>query len=107
LVVFLRFTKKLKNAGYDGTCLKSQNWGSKGRWIFVSSRHSGLQSEFQDTQSYTKRSCLQKNRRRKSRRKRRREGGEEEEEKEEKEGKKGRKEGRKEGRKRKEKKTTH
>jgi hypothetical protein len=45
--------------GIGNTCFSSQHLEGRGRWISVSSRPPGLQSEVQDSQGHTVKLCLE------------------------------------------------
>ena len=57
--VYNREKKLLLGGGGRGACLESQHSGSRGRRIRLQGQP-GLQSEFQDSRSYTEKPCLEK-----------------------------------------------
>jgi hypothetical protein len=59
LITQSKLRKMQYRPGGGGACLKSQHLGGRGRWIseFKASR---LKSEFQDSQGYTEKPCLEK-----------------------------------------------
>jgi hypothetical protein len=55
--------------GSGGTCLSSQHSGGRGRgrWISWVLGQPSLQTEFQDSQGYTEKPCLEKKKKKKKR----------------------------------------